>query len=405
MGNDEINEEENKNNENKINLDEIIENDCYEEVDLKKINKIIEQEKKWNKNSIIYSIKDLNFLDIEEEKKKFQNDNKSEKDKSNEKLFNKISEENLENYNISNDVKNEKNKEKDNILKNEENNINENKENNNINKQEEINKVDNSQDNKNDNNNTNSNNNIQNQNNINNNDTKEIIVNDNKVNNNQNLDNNLLKVKPRIKPTNTGDGQASNIEKNKEKEKVEKIQNNLKIKITNNKNGQFKQNNINEFYDIKNIIPEYRLNHLKDDEIIYSGTLEKILKIPGKDNKITYSQRFCILTKKYFAYYKSKESYISLNKPMLLLNNTNIKRIENTCFRDNTYYFGIILEVNKETKNLVDKVNSFVTPEGNSLELLLGFRTKEFEDMIKWVVILTYFTDEQNQRAIIPEEQ
>ena len=153
---------------------------------------------------------------------------------------------------------------------------------------------------------------------------------------------------------------------------------------------------MNDFLDIKNIVPEYRLNHLKDNEIIYSGTLEKILKIPEK-NTIAYSQRFCILTKNYFAYYKSKESYISLNKPMLLLNNNYILRIENTCFTDNSYYFGIICEVNDETKKYIEKVNSFVTMEDNVTELLLGFRTKEYEDMIKWVVVLTYFTSGQNK--------
>ena len=130
--------------------------------------------------------------------------------------------------------------------------------------------------------------------------------------------------------------------------------------------------------------------------------------MPGKDNKIVYSERFCILTKNYFAYYKSKESYISLNKPLLLIYNNNIKRIENTSFRDNTYYFGIILEINDENKYLVDKVNSFVTNEDNSYELLLGFRTKEFKEMLKWVVILTYFTtqnkDEENQDNANPAQ-
>ena len=33
-----------------------------------------------------------------------------------------------------------------------------------------------------------------------------------------------------------------------------------------------------------------------------------------------------------------------------------------------------------------------ISKENNISELLLGFRTKEFEDMIKWVVVLTYFT-------------
>ena len=108
MGNDEKKENE----ENKINMNEIIENDCYEEVNIKKINKIKEQEKNWNRNSIIYTIKDFNFLEIEEEKKKFQNDNRSEKEKSNENLMNKINEEKLE-ISPSEEIKKEQDKEQD----------------------------------------------------------------------------------------------------------------------------------------------------------------------------------------------------------------------------------------------------------------------------------------------------
>ena len=92
-----------------------------------------------------------------------------------------------------------------------------------------------------------------------------------------------------------------------------------------------------------------------------------------------------------------------------MINNNNIKRIENTSFRDNTYYFGIILEINDENKYLVDKVNSFVTNEDDSYELLLGFRTKEFKEMLKWVVILTYFTtqtdNEENPDNVIQAQQ
>ena len=39
----------------KINEDDIIENDCYEEIDIRKINQIIEKEKNWNNNTIVYN--------------------------------------------------------------------------------------------------------------------------------------------------------------------------------------------------------------------------------------------------------------------------------------------------------------------------------------------------------------
>ena len=235
-------------------------------------------------------------------------------------------------------------------------------------------------------------------------------------------------LKPKIRPKNTSDEalrgpndpkkvkrvSKKNMVKKQDNEKEKEKENNNGNKNENNNKTNNKENNIEEKktdviqipapvenkelieeFDIKNIIPEYRLSHLKDDEIIYSGTLEKILKIPEK-NSIVYSQRFCIMTKNYFAYYKSKESYISLNKPMLLINNNYIIRIENTTLDGGSYYFGIICEVNDETRNLINKVNSFVTEEANSCELLLGFRTKEYESMMKWVVVLRYFINQKD---------
>ena len=395
MGNESNIEEDN--NKYHLNEDEIIENDCYEEINLKKRNKIIQDEKQWNKNSIIYTMKDKEFLNIEEEIKENENQNNSEKEKSDEHFFKHVT--------MKKPIKDnsEKEKEKEIPLNQEGNNTNNNNNNNN-NYNNDIPKTKDYSE-KNEKN--------ENQNNIeikedkenkDNKDTKGDIKTNDVEKERSDISKNNNKAK--LKPTNTGNGIT---EKNKRRSKKninnpDIIHNNsTNTKLNNNTNNNNDNHteyiihkNINDFLDIKNIIPEYRLNHLKDDEIIYSGTLEKILKIPEK-NKIAYSQRFCILTKNYFAYYKSKESYISLNKPLLLLNNNNIIRIENTSFIDNTYYFGIICEVNDETKKFIDKVNSFVTKEDDITELLLGFRTKQFEDMIKWVVVLTYFTSGQNK--------
>ena len=82
---------------------------------------------------------------------------------------------------------------------------------------------------------------------------------------------------------------------------------------------------------------------------------------------------------------------------MLLINNKFIIRIENTILDGGSYYFGIICEVNDETRSLINKVNSFVTNEANTCELLLGFRTKEYENMMKWVVVLRYFISNQKE--------
>ena len=433
MGND--NQE---NNFEKIDPNEIIENDCYEEIDLQKINKIIEKEKSWNKNSIVVSLNEFDLKKLNEDNKVLEY--KNENEKNNLEDLNKVIEEQKnecgsqdeKNKEVKEEEQNNNNKDDNNDKKENEvekkeikeikeiketnevgiieNENNKNEINNNIqtiinisNQQDEIKKEDEVKDNKNTNNEIKNIKSIHNQ-------VKEKI--NKKINK-------LKNKKARIRPKNTSDealkgaGNNNNLQKKgkEAKKNNDKSTNKKDVKTDNNENNNnnndskkdekkesispVEKKDPNEEFDIKNIIPEYRLKHLKDDEIIYSGTLEKILKIPDK-NTIAYSQRFCIFTKNYFAYYKSKESYISLNKPMLLINNNFIIRIENTILDGGSYYFGIICEVNDETRNLINKVNSFVTNEANICELLLGFRTKEYENMMKWVIVLRYFISNQN---------
>ena len=417
-----------ENEKERLNSEEIIENDCYEEIDLKKINKIIEEEKNWNKNSIIYSVNQLELQQLNEEVNALNQKDNQNLVQNKEPLNNIIEEQ--KNEEDSEDKKKENTNKEDNIKK--ENNINMNgniKENANIKEEnkkkgiEEI-KEENEEEKVFDANGANEKKNESTQNNTN--DQQQNKTENNKTNMKENHQINgkiskysikVKNIKPKIRPKNTSDealrgpnspknmkrGAKRNMnkqdkgkekEKDKDKGKENKVENKKveekKVEVPETIPSPAENRDLVEEFDIKNIIPEYRLNHLKDDEIIYSGTLEKILKIPEK-NSIVYSQRFCVFTKKYFAYYKSKESYISLNKPMLLINNNYIIRIENTTLDGGSFYFGIICEVNDETRGLINKVNSFVTEEANSCELLLGFRTKEYENMMKWVVVLRHF--------------
>ena len=319
-------ETNNKQIENeKINEDDIIENDCYEEIDMKKINQIIEKEKQWNNNTIIYSNNIINISNID-----------------------------IENENEQNLKQNEV-KEKDNTINIEE------KE-----KQKEEEKKE----------------------------EKDNIKKESSKNNNNNSSKNakkILHVMPKIKPKNTSDEVLNReIVGNKEKKNEINIIPETSEKIMKKEEKNEQQKNLN----IQNIIPKNKLTRLKEDEIIYSGTLEKILNIP-ESKKITYSKRFCVLTKKYFAYYKSKESFISLNKPMFVIENNDIIRTENT-FLDGEGYFGIICDVNERTRNLIYRVNSFVTKEENNSQLLLGFRSNNYEEMTKWLILLNYFISERN---------
>ena len=319
-------------NENeKINEEDIIENDCYEEIDMRKINQIIEKEKNWNTNTIIYS-NNINIInisnEIEEENIKEEEEKKEEEDKKEE-----IIEEEKEKKDI---IIEEDNKE---IQQNTENN-----DNNNNNKNQEQKK--------------------------------------------------LLKIIPRIRPQNTSDevlNQIPNVKK-----KSENKNKNIKKKEKENNNKEKENNNNKEKENkIQKIMPKNKLDKKKEDEVIYSGILEKIINEP-QANKIIYTKRFCVLTKKTFAYYKSKESYISLNRPMFIIEKNDIIRIENT-FIEGEGYFGIVCEVNDKIKNLINKVNSFVTNDENGSQLLLGFRSNKYEDMANWILMLNYFISDENK--------
>ena len=318
--------EQDENDIMNINNDEIIENDCYEDIDIDKINKLIEKEKSWNANTIIYQNNDI--INIRSDEK--ENKNERSKDFNNE---------------INNDISI-----KDNEAQEEKKNDKEN--------------IDN--------------------------------------NNNQKAHKNRLKsnVMPKIRPQNTSDevlNKSSRADKNKKDLKKKEQNNNIKQKeIQANEN--FENENEHQL-DINNIIPEFRLITKKENDIIYSGVLEKILKVPMNANKIVYSERFCIITKNYFAYYKSKESFISSNKPICKIDNKDIIGIENERTKHKGCYIGIICEINENTKNLIYKVNSFQTNLQNSSQLLLGFRAKSYDDMVKWVTTLNYCVSEKKQNV------
>ena len=151
--------------------------------------------------------------------------------------------------------------------------------------------------------------------------------------------------------------------------------------------------NISKIIDIYNIIPKNKLLKLNDNSIICNSILEKIIKIPDK-NKIIYNERFCVLTKKNFSYYKSKESYLNLTMPLLSIDLKNIIKVEQTILDDTSYYFGLICSINDDTRKYIDKINTFInTGENNDEEFLLGFRAKNKDLIIKWIVILNYFID------------
>ena len=164
---------------------------------------------------------------------------------------------------------------------------------------------------------------------------------------------------------------------------------NYNISSKNSKNME----DITKCIDIFSLIPRNKLQNLNNDTIICNSTLEKIIKIPEK-NKITYNERFCILKKNNFSYYKSKESYLNLAKPLLSIDLKNIIKVEQTILDDTSYYFGLICAINEDTQNYIDKINTFINiGDNNSEEFLLGFRSKNKDLIIKWITFLNYFVE------------
>ena len=227
---------------------------------------------------------------------------------------------------------------------------------------------------------------INNENNLN---DKDIIdtTNLNNDNKNANYENENEKINNEI----IIDNISPKSEKSQEKQ-IDINNNNYNIQEENigiNNNNKKSRTELN----IYNIISKNKLEQLQENSILCHGLLEKIIKIPSK-NKFIYNERFCVLTKKNFSYFKSKENYLNLWKPLFSIDVQYIKKIEQTVSDDKTFYFGLICAINDETRQYVKKINTFVNNnENNKEEFLIGFRSKNKEMILRWIVVLNYCLD------------
>ena len=220
----------------------------------------------------------------------------------------------------------------------------------------------------------------------------ELIELNNKENNNNDI----------IDPTNNKNGEENekinndiiidNISHKSEEKEEKNIDDNIQkdnLVISHNINNKKSISELN----IYNIISKNKLEQLQDNSILCNGFLEKIIKIPSK-NKFIYNERFCVLTKKNFSYYKSKENYLNLWKPLFSIDLQYIKKIEQSVSDDKTFYLGLICAINDETRQYVKKINTFVNDnEDSKEEFLIGFRTKNKEFMLRWIIVLNYCLD------------
>ena len=208
----------------------------------------------------------------------------------------------------------------------------------------------------------------------------------NKTNNNIKNDNNNIN---NITNNNNENRQTNSNNINNKKLKSKGI-----LKNKNEKNDKINYDNKKiKNFNIFQIIPEKKLFSLKEDDIVFASDLERMINNSDK-GIITYSNRFCILTKSFFSYFSSKESFIRLKKPLFQINIQFITRIEEANLDENSYYFCLVFKLNDQIMNSVKNINSFTTvneEEKNEKESMLGFKSSDEDLVIKWVSILNFF--------------
>jgi hypothetical protein len=208
----------------------------------------------------------------------------------------------------------------------------------------------------------------------------------NKTNNNIKNDNNNIN---NITNNNNENRQTTSNNINNKKLKSKAI-----LKNKNEKNDKINYDNKKiKNFNIFQIIPEKKLFSLKEDDIVFASDLERMINNSDK-GIITYSNRFCILTKSFFSYFSSKESFIRLKKPLFQINIQFITRIEEANLDENSYYFCLVFKLNDQILNSVKNINSFTTvneEEKNEKESMLGFKSSDEDLVIKWVSILNFF--------------
>ena len=159
-------------------------------------------------------------------------------------------------------------------------------------------------------------------------------------------------------------------------------------------------NNIN----VSTLISEQKVKSLGEDEILFSSNLQKMVNNSDKKS-VNYTDRFCVITKQNFSYYATKESFMTMKKPLCKLPLKYITKIEQELINNSTLYFCIVFQLNEETNYLMKQINSFSvinSEEGNNNieEGMLGFRSDSNDIILKWVGVLNYFVNKVNKSEV-----
>ena len=115
--------------------------------------------------------------------------------------------------------------------------------------------------------------------------------------------------------------------------------------------------------------------------------------------RVKYAERFCMLTKDNFVIYNSKENYITLKRPLAVLQTKDITRV--VLFKLNKLasgfdHFYICFNKNPTTELVYDQINTFFMNEKEEKnnfgedEALIMFKSNDKMLIKKWYVLLSY---------------
>lgn len=144
----------------------------------------------------------------------------------------------------------------------------------------------------------------------------------------------------------------------------------------------------------KTLFSVERLNALQSDEIVFYGSLQKMVN--NVDRKcVSYTTRFCVLTKECFFYFATKETFMCLYKPLCKLPLQHVVRVEG----DNKEYFCLVFNVNDDTSPLILQTNTFdavTDTKRNQKEGMLAFHCDSPKETKKWIAVIEYLISKKS---------
>ena len=189
--------------------------------------------------------------------------------------------------------------------------------------------------------------------------------------------------------------------KNNDKNEEKTNNDNNNIQNPNNQNidqqKNIKKNKKIKLPDLFSIVSEKLLKESDGNELLFVSELSKMININVKE-RVKYAERFCMLTKDNFVIYNSKENYITLKRPLAVLQTKDITRV--VLFKLNKLgngfdHFYVCFNKTPSTELVYDQINTFFMNEkrDNRIgedEALIMFKSNDKLLVKKWYVLLSY---------------